>query len=464
MSTFKLDLLRQNAHVHFIGIGGISMSGLAEILIKDGYIISGSDIKKSTLTEKLENLGAKIYIGHCKENIKKADLIVYTAAIDKSNPEIIEAIRLNKPLIERPVLLGEIMKGYTNSIAVAGTHGKTTTTSMISCILLHSKLDPTVLIGGELEAIGGNVRVGKSDYFITEACEYVESFLKFHPSIGLILNVETDHLDFFKNIDHIIRTFNKFAKLIPEDGYTIVCGDNKNALESIIGAKSTIITYGLTNENSNWQAKNIEFNIHGLPCFDIIFNGEFIANLNLSVPGIHNVYNALASIACAYSLNINMADILKGLTLYHGTGRRFEIKGKLNGYTIIDDYAHHPTEIKITLEAAHRIPHNKLWCIFQPHTYTRTLALLDDFTEAFSFADQVIITDIYAAREKDNGKIHSKVLADRIRQKGISANYIQNFDDIKSYILKHASKEDIIITMGAGNVFEIGESLLKISS
>jgi len=453
-------MLKPGTHVHFVGIGGISMSGLAEILQKNNICVSGSDIRESSITKKLQQKGIKIYIGHSEKNVKNADIVIYTAAVKSNNPEIIKAKEMNLPIVERASLLGEIMKEYKYPIAVAGTHGKTTTTSMLSLILIHANFDPTVLVGGELDTIGGNVRAGGHDYFITEACEYVESFLKFHPYMGIILNVEADHLDYFKDLNHIIQSFNKFVQLIPPDGYVIICGDDSNALKTVHNCKCNVITYGINGGNYHWKAKNISFNAYGFPRFDIFYLDQKIGTVQLKVPGIHNVSNALAAAVATYTLGVSAADIINGLNIFKGAHRRFEVKGSYNNVIIIDDYAHHPTEIAATLAAAAKLNHKKIWCIFQPHTYSRTLALLDEFSHAFSDADKVIVTDIYAAREIDEGKIHSRDLVERINQHQLKAEYISKFEDIASYIKTHAEPGDIVITMGAGNVYEIGEQIL----
>ncbi|WHH57600.1 UDP-N-acetylmuramate--L-alanine ligase [Petroclostridium sp. X23] len=461
MTEFKLELLKAGTHVHFVGIGGISMSALAEILVSSGFIVSGSDMKESPLTDKLKRLGVKFFLHHSENNIDGADLIVYTAAVKDFNPEIQAGKKLGIPIIERPVLLGEIMKKYHHAVAVAGTHGKTTTTSMISSIMLNAKLDPTVLVGGELDAIGGNVRTGKSTYFVTEACEYVESFLKFYPYIGVILNIEEDHLDYFKDLSHIIEAFRKFAALVPEDGYIVACGDDPNVLQALEGINCTIFTYSIKDGHYDWKAENITFSTSGFPKFDILYRGSKLASIQLNIPGMHNVYNALAAAACAYAAGIPVECIVDGLFSFRGTHRRFEIKGCANGITVVDDYAHHPTEVKATLGAASRFPHKKLWCIFQPHTYTRTYALLNEFSNAFYQADKVIITDIYAAREPDDGKIHSKNLVEKLAENGCNAQYISSFDEITSYILQNVQEGDVIITMGAGDVHRVGEMFLE---
>ncbi|MCR1899007.1 UDP-N-acetylmuramate--L-alanine ligase [Irregularibacter muris] len=458
MTTPDLDLSKHH-HIHFIGIGGISMSGLAKILLHNQYIVSGSDIQSSPLTKKLESKGAAIYIGHKASNIDNADLVIYTAAVKSDNEELKRARELNIVTMERAEFLGQIMRHYKKSIGIAGTHGKTTTTSMMSIILEEASYDPTILVGGELDAIGGNVKVGNSAYFVTEACEYVESFLHFNPYIGVILNVEEDHLDYFTDLDHIKQSFHKYAQLIPEDGYLIANGDSENVSSILKDLNCNVVTFG-TSEDCDWQAKNISFNDMGMGCFDVVYEGENLGHFQLSVPGLHNVVNALSAIVCAYYLDIPLSVIQKGLTLYKGTHRRFELKGKIHDISVIDDYAHHPTEVTATLAAAKRYPHKKTWCIFQPHTYTRTLTLLKDFSTAFQLADEVIIADIYAAREKDLGLIHSRDLADAILDNGTPALYLGDFPAILNHLLENVQPGDLVITMGAGNIDQVGNMFL----
>ncbi|QIB28043.1 UDP-N-acetylmuramate--L-alanine ligase [Caloranaerobacter azorensis] len=457
---FNFDIHKHNfKHVHFIGIGGISMSGLAEILLNAGYIVSGSDIKNSDIIESLKKKGAAIYIGHNKNNINGADLIVYTSAISKDNPEYTEAIKRNIVTVDRATFLGQLMRMYKSSIAVSGTHGKTTTTAMISVILEHANLEPTILLGGVLDSIGGNVKIGKENIFLTEACEYKGNFLKFNPNISIILNIEEDHLDYFKDIEHIVETFANFAALLPRNGLLVINNDDINTPKIINKVNCNIVTFGIKNK-SNYKADDISFTSNGFPNFRLIINDSKEYRINLKVIGIHNVYNALAAIATAHYLNIPINTIIEAIENYTGTHRRFEIKGSINGIRIIDDYAHHPTEIKATLNATKKLPHNKIWCVFQPHTYTRTKALLNEFSESFYDADNVIITDIYAAREKDTGLIHSKDLVDLLINKGIKSLYIDNFKDIVDYLLKQANEGDIILTVGAGDIYKVAEMLL----
>lgn len=458
---FNFDIHKHDFnHVHFIGIGGISISGLAEILLNAGYTVSGSDIRNSEIIESLKEKGAIIYIGHNKNNIKGADLVVYTSAISKDNPEYIEAIEKNITTVDRATFLGQLMRMYKSSIAVSGTHGKTTTTAMISVILENSNLDPTILLGGVLDSIGGNVKIGKKNIFLTEACEYKGNFLKFNPNIGIILNIEEDHLDYFKNIDHIVETFADFAALLPKDGLLVINNDDENTPKIIDKANCSIVTFGIKNK-SNYEADDIAFTVDGFPKFKLIINNSEEYNVTLKVMGVHNVYNALASIATTHRLNIPISTIIEAIESYTGTHRRFEMKGIINGIKIIDDYAHHPTEIKATLNAAKKLPHNKIWCVFQPHTYTRTKALLKEFSESFYDADNIIITDIYAAREKDTGLVHSKDLVNLLINKGMKSLYIDNFKEIVDYLSQKANKGDVILTVGAGDIYKVGEMLLS---
>ncbi|EOD00338.1 UDP-N-acetylmuramate--alanine ligase [Caldisalinibacter kiritimatiensis] len=436
------------------------MSALAEILLSNGYKVSGSDMKYSPIIEKLRQKGAKIYIGHSEENIKDIDLIVYTSAISNDNPELVKAKQLNIPTIDRATFLGQLMKNYENSIAVAGTHGKTTTTGMLSIILDNSEISPTILLGGKLDQIGGNVKLGDNECLLTEACEYKGNFLKFYPTTGIILNIEEDHLDYFKDINHIVDTFKDFASLIPSNGALIINNDDEHASQVIKKANCNVITFGINN-NSDITATNIKFNNAGFPTFDVKIKDKLIENVTLGVMGIHNIYNSLAAIACTYNIGISTETIISSLKSYTGTHRRFETKGKVNNITIIDDYAHHPTEIKTTLDTAKKIKANNVWCIFQPHTYTRTKALLNEFSHAFNDADKVIVTDIYAAREKDTGIIHSKDLVNKIKSQDVDVVYMKDFEDIAKYIFKNADDGDIVITMGAGDIFKVGEMLLN---
>ena len=447
--------------IHFMGIGGISMSGLAEVLLERGFSITGSDMKSSPITEKLEHHGASIVYGQKAENITDdIDLVVYTAAIHPDNPEFQAVIRKGIPHMDRAELLGQIMRNYKNSIAVSGTHGKTTTTSMLSLIMLAGACDPTISVGGILKDIDGNIRVGRSQNFITEACEYTNSFLKFNPRIELILNVDADHLDFFKDLDDIRHSFRLFSEKLNKDGILIINGEIPDLSYFTQGLPCKIITYGLEADD-DYTAKNISFNEYACGSYDLYVNGEKLDHITLNVTGLHNVSNSLAAIAAARELGIPMEHIKAGLMKFKGTDRRFEYKGEVNGITILDDYAHHPTEIEATLTAAKNYPHRKIWCAFQPHTYTRTKSLLHEFGKALSLADHVVLADIYAAREADTGEIHSKDLQAEIRRQGTEVDYFSTFEQIENFLLKNCHPGDLVITMGAGDIVNVGEDLLK---
>ncbi|MCR4892564.1 MAG: UDP-N-acetylmuramate--L-alanine ligase [Lachnospiraceae bacterium] len=461
MFQFNLD---KQIHVHFVGIGGISMSGLAELLLSRGFTVSGSDMKESDLTRALQAQGARISFPQSADNIKDGiDLAVYTAAIHPDNPELQEIKRREIPTLTRAQLLGQIMKSYRMPVAVAGTHGKTTTTSMLSEILMAADTDPTLSIGGILPSIGGNFRVGGKDFFVTEACEYTNSYLSFFPKLSIILNVDADHLDFFKNIEAIRDSFHHFASLLPEDGTLIINGETEGFEAVTEGLSCRIITYAAKGNDTDFDyiARDIQFDDTAHPSFHIYNKGKDLGEFHLSVPGIHNVGNATAATAAALELGIDVEIIRKSLEAFHGSERRFEKKGVWNGVTVIDDYAHHPTEIKATLAAAQKCPHKTLWVVFQPHTYSRTKALLPEFAEALCGADRVVLPDIYPARETDTLGMSSALLADEIRKRGGVADYFDSFEKIENFLKDNCINDDMLITMGAGDVYLIGENLLS---
>ena len=459
MDRFDLKQISKNAHIHFIGIGGISMSGLAMIALQNGYKVTGSDRSRSHITDKLSDMGAKIYEGHDEKNIDGADLCVHTAAVKMDNPEMAAAARKNIRLIDRAEFLGAIMKNYNHAVGVSGTHGKTTTTSMLAHALINADLDPTISVGGELDIIGGNIRTGGSEYFVTEAWVYKNSFLKFYPTIALITNIEEDHLDFFTGgITQIRESFRQFAELTRNKGSVVVLGSDENIRIALEGSDLDITTYGMTDEY-DYYPKNIVYRA-GYPSFDVYKNGEMICHLNLNVPGDHNILNSLATIAVCELMGADIEKSAKGIEAFKGTHRRFERKGEVNGAIVLDDYAHHPTEIKATLKAAKEFPHNKIMCIFQPHTYSRTRTLWNEFVAAFGDADELILTHIYAAREKYDGVTDPQKLAKEIQETGVNAKYIDDFDDIAKYVKENAQEGDIVFTMGAGDVTEIGGKII----
>lgn len=447
--------------IHCLGIGGIGLSAVAEILNNAGYIVTGTDMKKSEVTEHLESIGIKVYYKHAPENVEGVDLIVYSVAVADDNPEMVRARELGIPEITRAQMLGAIMEHFQESVAICGTHGKTTTTSMISLILRNADYKPTILVGGNVPEIDGNVEIGEHKYFVTEACEYMDSFLNLRPSIGVLLNIDSDHLDYFKDIDHIKASFRQFVTQIPEDGTVVAYGENPFVKEVLRGVKNTI-TYGYS-EGNKYYAENISFDESGYPEYDICSNGETLCHIHLGVPGEHNVLNSMAAYATCHFLGVSDEVICDTLMNFHGPHRRFDFIGVTdNGVKVIDDYAHHPTEIKATLKAARNVKHNKLWCIFQPHTYTRTKALFDQFEDAFTDVDTLIVTDIYAAREKDVYGVSSYKLVQAMKEKHpeMDINYIQDFPDIARFITRHAGKDDIVITMGAGDVYKVGKIIL----
>lgn len=456
---YKINF-KKPIHIHFIGIGGISMSGLAEILLKENFKISGSDSRESELTHKLSQMGASIYYGQSASNIKEGtNAVVYTAAINPDNPELKAASDKQIPTITRAELLGQIMDNYDNSIAVSGTHGKTTTTSMITNILLEACADPTVSVGGILKSIDGNIRVGSSEVFLTEACEYTNSFLNFYPKYALILNIEEDHLDFFKDLNDIRCSFRRFTANVPENGTVIINSEIDNYQAITEGLSCRTLTYGLTPSDS-YYAKDITFNTQGCGNFTLMHDSAAVGEITLSVPGNHNISNAVAACALALEMNISFEHIRTALSSFGGTARRFEHKGNLGGITIIDDYAHHPTEISATLTAAQHYPHERVVCVFQPHTYTRTKAFLKDFAKALSIADLVVLADIYAAREQNTLGISSKDLLNELVALGCECCYFPSFDEIENFLLKKCINGDLLITMGAGDIVQVGEHLL----
>ena len=448
-------------HIYFIGIGGISMSGLAEILASRGHQVSGTDVKETAVTKHLQSLGIHINFGHRAENITDdITLVVYTAAIHDDNPELRAAHEKGIRIMDRAHLLGQIMDEYHDSVAVSGTHGKTTTTSMITDILLAADTDPTISVGGILPTIGSNLRIGNSPYFVAEACEYFDSFLQFNPFIAIILNVESDHLDYFKTLENIRRSFHAFAQRVPDNGLLVISEKIDHVEELTDGLTCHVETFGLS-EKANWRAENIVHEADGRNSFDVYHNGAFFTTIHLHIPGEHNITNALAAIAASAFLGAAPEDCVKGLHHYTGTERRFQLKGKKDGITVIDDYAHHPTEIKAALAAAQNVQHNTTWCVFQPHTFSRTRFLFDEFGEAFGDADEIIIADIFAARETDDGTVSAAQLAERIAQTGKSARYVGDFAAIEAYLREHCKSGDLLMTVGAGDVYKIGENFLK---
>lgn len=457
---YKIDF-KNPSHIYFVGIGGISMSGLAEILHQAGFTVSGSDWKSSAITQSLEKKGIKVKYGENASHVTAdIDCAVLTSAVKESNLEFKAIREKGIPYLTRAQLLGQLMKNYKISIAVSGTHGKTTTTSMVSEILLKADTDPTLSIGGILKTIGGNIRIGGNQYFVTEACEYTNSFLSFFPTVGMILNIEEDHLDFFKDLDDIRHSFRKFAELLPAEGCLIINKDIPDYEEIAGGLSCKVVTYSSSDKNADYYPTDISYDDFGHPSFLLHHQGNETGTFTLKVPGLHNVGNATAAVALADYLSIDRSVTVAALNSYTGTDRRFEYKGCVGGVTVIDDYAHHPTEITATLSAAHNYPHKTLWCVFQPHTYSRTKEFMKDFAKALCLADKVVLADIYAARETDNLGISSEDLQAEIKAMGHDCYYFPSFDEIENFLLENCIKGDLLITMGAGDVLKIGENLL----
>ena len=454
-------------HVYFVGIGGISMSGLAQILKSRGFEVSGSDRARSPITDALEADGIRVHFGQRAENITPdIDLAVFTAAIHPDNPEYIAVQQMGIPSLNRAQLLGQLMLGYQCPVAVSGTHGKTTTTSMLSEILMAAGTDPTLSIGGVLDSIGSNVRVGGDQYFVAEACEYTNSFLEMFPKIAVILNIDADHLDFFKDIDDIRASFRRFAQKLPADGALIINSDIPDYHKIIEGLPCRVITYG-AGPDAMYTARDIRFDDNAFPSFILSSGAEgetADTPIELHVPGIHNVYNAVAAVAAADLLSVPRSVSQRALAGFGGAERRFQVIGTRNGFTVVDDYAHHPTEIRATLEAARAAAHRDLYCVFQSHTYSRTKALFDEFADALSLADHVVLADIYAARETDDLGVSAQKLADRIRENGNDCIYLPSFKEIEEHLLKNCQTGDLVITMGAGNVNEIAYDLVFIKA
>src|SRR5579871_4653818 len=446
-------------HLHFAGIGGIGMSGIAEVLLNLGYTISGSDLKLSPTTDRLAKLGATVYEGHKAENVAGAKALVVSSAVEESNPEVQEARRLQIPVIPRGELLAELMR-LKYGIAVAGSHGKTTTTSMIATILSHAGLDPTVVVGGKAAAMGGsNARVGKSDYLVVESDESDGSFLKLSPIIAVVTNIDREHLDHYPSIVEIRAAFLEFIQKVPFYGVAVLCLDDANVRELLPVVNRRSVTYGLDNE--------AKLHIASADCghlesrFAVRARGRDLGEFHLRVPGIHNVQNATAAIAVGLELEIPVETIRFGIASYTGVDRRFQIRGEARGITVIDDYGHHPTEIRATLAAAHLCDFGRILAVFQPHRYTRTQHLMDEFAQSFGQADLIFVLDIYAASEQPIAGVHGEALAQRIRDLGHrEVEYTGTIDATAAAVVKAARDRDLVLTLGAGNVWQVGDRVL----
>lgn len=449
------ELLRRVKRVHFIGIGGSGMCPLAEILYNEGYELSGSDNNESDTLARIRSMGIPVYMGQRAENIEGAELIVYTAALLADNPELVAAKASGIPTVERSKLFGAISRMYGNCIGVCGTHGKTTTTSMLSQILIESEADPTCVIGGKLPLIGTNGRVGQSDTMVCEACEFVDTFLDLSPDVAVILNIDEDHLDYFKTVENLKASFTKFANLTSRT--VIYNADDERTVDAVSKAErdKTFISFG-KGENCDYRAVNIRID-HAFPVFDVVHGGETLGSVHLGVPGEHNVYNALAAIAAALENGVSMAQCVAAMEAFRGAGRRFEMLGEHGGVTIADDYAHHPKEIAVTLSAAKQMDYKRVIAVFQPFTYSRTAMLIDEFAEALQIADVIVMTEIMGSRERNTYGVHTADLAAKIP----GSVWFDTFDEVADYVVETAQAGDLVITLGCGDIYKAAKIMIQ---
>jgi len=444
--------------VHFVGIGGSGMSAIAKVLLEMGYHVSGSDVHQSDTTYNLERLGARVYQGHNGDNVKGVDAVVVSTAIAENNAEIKAARDLNIPIFHRSDMIAEMMESK-KGIAIAGAHGKTTTTSMVSLMMEKLGMDPTIIIGGELHDIGGNAKFGSGEYIVAEADESDGSFLKLSPRIAVVTNIENDHMDFYGTIENIVLAFKQFLAKLPDDGLAILCADNNHVRNLIKGLQKPFVTYALEN-NADYTIKNLRSNgVQSL--FDVYYQGTLVGEMEINVPGTHNIANSLAAVAVGRHLGLSLPEIRSALKQFRGAKRRFQTKGEVDGIWVVDDYAHHPTEINSSLLAAAQTRPERLIAVFQPHRYTRTKLLREEFGKAFAAADIIILTDIYSAGEPPIPGISGETLVQEIEKQGRSVVYIKNREDIPSYLYSIASPGDLIMTMGAGNIWQAGEQLVE---
>ena len=449
------DILSQVQKIHFIGIGGSGMCPIAEILLHKGYLLSGSDTAESDTLARIRGYGIPVFMGQKAENVDGAELVVYSAAIKQDNPELAAAKRKGIPTVERSVMLGMVTRRFPDTVAVAGTHGKTTTTAMTTQILLEAGLDPSAIIGGKLPLIGGNGRVGKSDIIVCEACEFVDTFLQLHPAISIILNIDNDHLDYFGTVENTIRSFHQFCE--QTSGTIIVNGDDANAMKAVAGiSNARIVTYGFQPSN-DYCASAIQPTQRARECFTVCKNGKALVEVSLSVPGKHNIYNALAAFAAADLLGVEAKQAAKSLQAFTGVHRRFEKLGEFGGVTVADDFAHHPTELTATLTAAKEMGFSRVWAVFQPHTYSRTYLLFDDFVKALKIADRVVLSEILAVRETNTYHIYAKDLADKIP----NCVWFKTFEEIADYMVKSARDGDLILTLGGGDIYKCANLIVE---
>lgn len=446
--------IQPGRRVHLVGIGGVSMSPLAEVLFGMGLAVTGSDLHESAAVRHLRSLGIPVALGHDAKNIGSAEFLIRTAAVHDTNPEIAAARAAGIPVFERAQAWGSLMRSYRNALCISGTHGKTTTTSMCTHIVMAAGLDPTVMIGGTLPLLGAGHRVGTGETIILESCEYCNSFLSFFPTVAVILNIEADHLDFFRDLEDVEHSFRTFAELVPEDGRIIANRDDENTMRTLAGIRRQVLTFGLY--EGDVHSANLKWE-RGLPSFDVVCQDKCFAHVELRIPGLHNVKNALAAAAACIALDVPARAVEQGLAAFRGAGRRFEHKGSYRGAEVYDDYAHHPGELKALLDTAGGLGYKRVICAFQPHTYTRTKALFDDFVRVLEMPDVTLLAEIYAAREDNTIGISSKDLAERIP----GSLYFETLDALADYLRGIASPGDLILTVGAGDIYTVGETLVK---
>jgi len=469
LNKYDLNEFKNISKIHMIGIGGISMSGIAVMLKKYGFEVTGSDSMGSDMVRMLEEENIPVFIGSNPELVHSADMVVYTAAINKkTDKEYLEAIKLGKPVFERAPFLGKLLKMYEKPICIAGMHGKTTTTSMVASALKTADVNPTVLVGSRLKELNNlNYSIGDNKYFVLESCEYVDSFLNFPADTAVILNIEEDHLDYFKDLNQIKESFTKFISLIHENGNLIVNKDNENVMDVLKNAQEIInnknikvYTYSMSDDTCDVYAKNIKLADNKCYEFDVFKNGTFVCHTILNAPGIHNVSNGLATIAVGICNDLNLDKIVEGLEEFTGASRRFEYKKTIGeNVNVYDDYAHHPTEIMTTLKTAKEKTNGRIIAVFEPHTYSRTITLFDKFANAFYDADIVLLADIYAAREKDEGIVSSDMLAEALIKNGVNAKNLHTLDNVAKHIHEIIEPEDIILTIGAGTITKLADLL-----
>ncbi len=452
--TKIIELLKKIKRIHLIGIGGSGMCPIAEILHSQGYELTGSDNNESDTLSRIKSLGIPVVMGQKAENINGAEMIVYTAALLKDNPELVAAKSSGIPTFERSEMLGAITQMFDNCICVCGTHGKTTVSSMLTQILIENNQDPSAVIGGKLPLINSNGRVGNTENMVCEACEFVDTFLKLYPDVAVILNIDEDHLDYFKSLNNIIKSFNKFASMATNA--LILNGDDENTLKAVKNINDkTMITFG-KNKSNDFYADNIKIR-NALPCFDLYSKNEFLGHIELNVPGEHNIYNALAALTAAIYNGVNPKDAICALEHFCGAGRRFERLGTYNGIDIADDYAHHPAELKVTLEAAMKMGYNNVWAVFQPFTYSRTAILMDDFAQVLKIPDRCVMTEIMGSREINTYNVYTSQLSEKIP----GSVWFNTFDEIADYIYQNAKSGDLVITLGCGDIYKAAKILIK---